>query len=459
MSNVVPFPKGALTGELKRKQQTEQAERIRKLGGQAINNLASWRRNIPIADRERLARNMDAIIDAYHIEPSKLDWMQDYLTVEDFRRDIHRMRLPESAAPGRRLIATPVKWTRLLGYISQYIQVHGESASLEFLADRLIRGTRFHPTKKEQSHSEKLLYLLDLWANELSEKFGLLSTYRRIARARAEYYAIHRCDIHARDQQPELDPASHKSKLSDDFSIASEEYIELFDKEFRHYTTDDWKALYKLIPDDWHSRYQMIQGEITDWKNTYSQEGTLHSYEMRLPVLWWGEDIPFLPHWFVGYLGDSDANVVTETSEHWLAEIIKKQGTVDPILLGQKIDWDLCAGYLVLYPDTGLNRVIPYLYYLSAEGSDFEPINQSYDLEHCEFYQPRGVNETTVSHTLLTRIEESREELYHSWAVTSRQLESHPYLVWKKNRETAIEREIRSVLTRTGRIKPRNNRK
>ena len=300
MSNILRFPHKSHTRELKRKQLAEQIERTREQGGQAIESLTSWRRNIPTDARERLARNMDAILEEYRIVPSRLDWRQDYITAEEFRRDLHRMRLPETASPGRRLIATPAKWTRLLGYVARYLQANGESVSLEFLADRLIRGTRFHPTKKEQTDDEKLLYLLGLWANQLSEKYGLLATYRKIARARAEHYRIFQRGIDSAGDWS-VDEPNLYSKFRDDFPALPEEADELFDKPFLDYSADDWEALYAVVPEGYEYRYKSIQGDIEEWKNTYSDEGTLHLTDTT-PVFLWGEAIPFLPHWFLGYV-------------------------------------------------------------------------------------------------------------------------------------------------------------
>ena len=458
MSNITPFPKNAQSTERKRRQQAEYLDQLRKQGGQAIENLTSWRRSIPTDDRERLAKNMNAIIDEYRIEPSKLDWQPDYASVEGFRLDVHRMRLPESAALGRRLIATPSKWVQLLNYISKYAQEHGESVSLEFLADRLIRGTGFHPTKKEQTKSEKLLYLLGLWASEISEKTGLLSTYKEIAQARAEYYRVHRHEIDARNTDPEPDSHYLCSKLSDEFTSHSNESSELFDKQFKYYSADDWKALYQLIPKERRTDYEYIQKEITDWRNTYSLEGTLYSCGMDAPVLCWGNDIRYLPRWFIGYDDGDNENIMTSTNESWLAGIIREQGTVDPISLGQEIDWESGVAYLVLYPDAGLNRIVPHLYRFTSDWSEFDPVEQSYDLEHRQYFQPRDVNETTVSHTLLRRVEESKEDLYRSWEVTSGHLKSHPYLAWKESQERDVDSEIEAVLMRTGRIKSDNHK-
>ena len=449
MSNVLQFPNKEYQRELKRKQLAEQIERTRAQGGQAIESLTSWRRSIPMADRERLARNMDAILVEYRIVTSSLGWQQDYVTVEEFRRDLHRMHLPETASPGRKLIASPAKWTRLLGYIARYLQANGESVSLEFLADRLIGGTRFHPTKKKLTGDEKLLYLLGLWGNDLSKKFGLLETYRKIARARAEYYRIHRCAIGSFSKDPESEPAALESKLSDEFTIPSDDAVELFEKKFVEYTESDWNALYVWIPDMYHRDYKFIQEEVTDWKNTYSEDGALHYAGDGAPLLCWGNDIPFLPHWFVGYIDGDRKNVMTSQSDDWLAEILRQQGTQDPILLHQEIDWNLAGAYLVLYPDSGMNRIVPWLYYLCEEGSAFDPVDRSYGLGEIKYFRPKGVNETTISHTLLRRVEESMDEVLHSWETTSRELESHPYVVWMKQRETNIDKAIDAVLKRT----------
>ena len=455
MSNVLRFPNKVYSRELKRKQLAEQIERSREQGGQAIKSLTSWRRNIPMVDRERLARNMNAILEEYRIVPSRLNWQQDYVTAEEFRRDLHRMRLPETASPGRRLIATPAKWSRLLGYVAGYLQANGESISLEFLADRLIRGTRFHPTKKEQTDDEKLLYLLGLWANQLSEKYGLLATYRKIARARAEYHRSYQRAIDSAGDWSVYEPNFYSS-LRDDFRELPDEVDELFDKPFLEYSPDDWEALYAVMPEGVENRYRIIQGEIADWKNTYSEEGTLHytyrEFPAGFPVLSWGEAIPFLPHWFLGYVDVDETNVMTNRPDYWVADLIRQQGTLDPLSLGKEIDWNSCAAYLVLYPDQGMNRVLPWLYCLTEEFSTFAPVDQSYDLEGSKYFQPRDVNVTTVSRTLLRRVEESREEISRSWDTTSCTLESHPYLVWMNERKADLDKEIEAVLMRTGRI-------
>ncbi len=72
---------------------------------------------------------MDNIIVDYGIKPAKLNWSQDYSSVENYRLDVHRMRLPETAEPGRRLIAHNYRWNLLLKLIHKYIQSKGEEVS------------------------------------------------------------------------------------------------------------------------------------------------------------------------------------------------------------------------------------------------------------------------------------------------------------------------------------------
>ena len=145
---------------------------------------------------------------------------------------------------------------------------------------------------------------------------------------------------------------------------------------------------------------------------------------------------------------------MTNRPDDWVAELIRQQGTTDPISLGKEIDWESDAAYLVLYPDAGMNRIVPWLYRFTAESSEFSPVDQSYDLEGRKYFQPRDVNVTTMSRTLLRRVEESREDVYRSWDTSSRTLESHPYLVWMNERKADLDKEIEAVLMRTGRIEP-----
>ena len=77
-------------------------KRIVSLGGEAMENLGRWRTSIPVEDRTRLAKNMDTLIREYKIKPNKLAWGNyNYPDKESFHRDLSRMRMPETAEPGR----------------------------------------------------------------------------------------------------------------------------------------------------------------------------------------------------------------------------------------------------------------------------------------------------------------------------------------------------------------------
>jgi len=455
MSNILPFTGRLPASEKRRKYKEEQKALIEKAGGEALSILLSWRKPIPTEHRTQMAKNMNVIIENYGVIPSKLDWQKDgfYRSVEDFRRDIHRMRLPIPATPGRRLIAHTMQWTHLLDLIQDYISTRGKSVSLEYLADKLTRGTRFHPTKNEQNKSDKLFYLLNGWSNELDEKHGLLATYKEIARARAEYFRLNHHGLNL-DYEP-LDTCNSE-RASDRLISPNDAFNKLFDMEFQDYTPDDWDSLFDVLPDDEAEKnhYTLSRDAVTDWKRTISPEGTLH-FDETSACLWGGSEMKYLPCWFIGYHDYLDEKMLTETSKSVLTETMREHGTTDPMLLGHKIDWDLAASYLVLYPDPSFNRIIPYEYTFHEEGSDFSPLEQSYDLETTAyFFQPKGANEATVSRSLLVRIEESLKEIRGTWDLRAPRLESHPYLVWKTERESNIDGEIESMLERTGRIKP-----
>ncbi len=143
-----------------------------------------------------MARNMDRLLREYRLKPADIAWEPYFPTREAFGRDLHRMRLPESAKRGeRKLVAHTQAWAWMLELVTNACSAKGEPVTLEALAERLTRGTRFHPTRKIQTREEKLLYTLNLWPNEVDQQCGLLRTYRQLSVARAEYITLNMHEI------------------------------------------------------------------------------------------------------------------------------------------------------------------------------------------------------------------------------------------------------------------------
>jgi hypothetical protein len=494
MSNVIQHPSSRRNAEQRRAEEAKRRAKLVKEGGAALKTLIGWRRYIPMEDRIRLAENMENIFLDYDIKIADLDWRKEYVSIENLRLDVHRMRLPADGPDGRRLVATSNKWVGLLNLVYGDVQGKDEGVSLEFLADKLTRGSRFHPAKKSRTKSEKLFYLLSAWANEIDEKHGVVGTYRKIAAARVEYLRLNlkgmgeindwyeekpACLSHTVADDPDLSirqnaPDFHaklenltakygeyyEALLSGDPNPSIQEFPHVFYTKLEYLSDEDWDYLAAELPnDDWKAIYRRKRGEIDDWKKQFVESTTLvNAYEQAAL----GDSLAFLPHWFVGFHADKLAESTED--DNWMDERFSNHGTGDPLKYSNGVDWEWHCFYLVLYPNQAMTRLIPYLFYFGEEGTQFSPLGEV-DLDDeskgsnvisCFKPEPKGVY--SISRSLSDRIQESLEELFDSWDTTASQLKNHPYLKWKRERESSVDEQIQAMLERTGRGQKRRRK-
>jgi hypothetical protein len=449
MSNIVPFPIQDNQRVSLEKRQLEIKEQREKNGGEAYKKLKKWRRRIDKKDQKIMAINMESILNEYAIKNTELKWNEHYVSIENFRNDLSRMRFPENAKPKRRLMAHTRAYVYLLGLIANHIDSQGGNATLARLADKLTIGTCFHPIQKEQSLSNKLFNFLTTLAHKLDEEHGLLRTYKEIAELRAKYFSLEMEEINESYRDWFTMPSCMKEKVADSFISPSDHWEHPFNKNMGNLTESDWIDIFELLPDEYKPEYQSYKNEIDEWQRHFVKEKTLigssNLADLYEANLWF--DINVLPRWFVGYLSWESKNVFADSS-HRLGELITNQGTGDPLTLGSKVDMNSHCAYLVLYPDSGLDQIIPYLFCYSEEGSSFFPLQEE-DLDENEslerygtFFKPKGIREATISRSLLIRIEEGLNEIKEGWNSTAKLLKTHPYIQWSQERKKSLEEII-----------------
>lgn len=447
MGKVITLRKANVKTKPQRRIRQEDAEQLRKLGGDAINSLTHWRRSIPSDDRMRMAKNMDAILREYRIKPGNLQWEgYNYQDRESFNRDLSRMRMPETAAPGRRLVAYNTKWLNLLQMIVAGASDRGDHLTLEALAERLTRGTRFHPTQKIHSREEKLLYTIKLWANEVDEKLGLLKTYKRLASARADYFSVFKKD-YGTETLSDLNFSTTLERPATYFKNIPDEEVYLFNKPLGSYTTEDWDALFGAIPEDMVGDFKSKRTYIEDWGKNFDPKTALFDTDTDYiaPSLNVWTDYAYMPRWFIGYL---DTDALQLLSAYPDDDRPGGGNTLDPLSCGSP-DSEM-NGYIVLYPNTELSRIIPYVFNNEEDFSTFKPLTEM-DLASNwhSYFTPMELGMDPVSKNLMARIEESFQEIRQNWMDTASSLEEHPYLVWSRGRDEQIDKELER-LTNSG---------
>jgi hypothetical protein len=422
----------------------EDRERLHKLGGDAFANLTDWRRSIPSDDRLRLAKNMDRIMREHLIKPTRLNWGKyNYHDQESFNRDLSRMRMPETAVPGRRLMAHNTRWIDLLQMLAEECLRSEINVTLEALAERLTRGTRFHPTRKVETRQEKLRYVITLWANEVDEKLGLLKTYKQLAAAKAEYFKIHMRE-YGSESMNDWEYKERQEKPSKYFTNVPEDLRYLFDTPLENYTEENWTEFFAAIPENSIEHFQGRKSRVESWKDNFDPEKTLFGcdFDDDDPSLCWWTDYAYMPRWFIGPIDYDERRSLSAYPEKCWGK-----DTLDP-LLGGSVENGACNGYLVLYPNKELNRMLPYVFMNFEEGSTFEVISENQlDSDFPHYFTPASSIVDVVSKNLMARIEESFHEIQQAWTDSAPELINHPYLVWSKGREDQIDRELERLTT------------
>lgn len=420
-------------------------EELFSQGGEALEQLGAWKsRGIPdkpATDRISMARNMDAILNELRIKPRDLPWRSLYNgDREAFNRDLSRMRLPAHAAPGRRLMAHTSRWIDLLKMISAVCEARGENLTLNGLAERLTRGTRFHPVKRAQSLEEKQLYKLKLWANDVDEKTGLLRTFKHLSALRAEHFRLHLRDYGDDKVDTHIMDAIHL-RPSTFFEEIPEDVIPLFGRELGSYSQDDWDCFYQRIPAECVHQFECYQRDIKNWRANFEPGTALFADDgdEYLPLdRWIWSDFEYLPRAYLGRLDWERLRLLEYYNEQDFPT-----GTQDPLSTGSQ-DECIACGYLVLYPNPELNRLLPYLLHLDEEGSFFIPLTESVllDVSLYDYFPPDKSGEQCVSKPLLARVEEEEISILTAWINTARDLKNHPYFGWESNRSDQIDEEL-----------------
>lgn len=459
MSNVIQFqpPGPSKKGSKRSSRATGKAAkaseeinlRIASLGGEAIENLSDYPTRIPTDDRIRLAKNMDILIHEHRVRPGKLPWERyNYPDKESFNRDLSRMRLPETAEPGRRLVAHSTRWLHLLEMILDYCTNNGENVTLEALAEQLTRGTQFHPKQKIHSRSEKLLYSLKLWAEEIDQQYGLLKTYCRIAEARAEHFQLYMHDYE--EDSPALDRARPSMERPVDYFInIPEEDLPLFKRELGSYSDEDWDRFLSIIPEDNLENYVYTRADVDAWNANFQADSTLfcgEDFGLGSPSRLSLTGCNYLPRWFIGFDDYCNLKVLSQYPED-----LSKYCAQDPLAVDQAENSFLeVYAHLVLYPTQGMSRIIPYLHVLDEGVSIFEPLREEHlTPKDQKYFTPAPRGKDSNSKLLQGRIEESYLQVREQWIDTAENLSQHPLLAWSEGREQMIDAEIERMTTRT----------
>lgn len=459
MSNIIQHPSIRRNAERRRAEREKLRAKLEREGGAALKNLIGWRRYIPMEDRIRLAENMEKILLDFGIKIADLGWRKEYESIENFRLNVHRMRLPANGPDGRRLVAISNRWVGLLNLIYDDVQRKDEVVSLEFLADQLTRGTRFHPAKKSRTKSEKLFYLLNAWANEIDAEHGIMGIYRKIAAARVEYCRLNLKGIDGINDWTVEKPEFLHDTVANNLDCTIHQHAPAFEKELGDLNAEDWDFLAEELPEGLWSMHSWRKQEIDDWKRHFVEATTLVDGSEQAVL---GDSLPFLPRWFIGF--ESESLAESTEKESWMVKLVSNHGTSDPLQYGDKVDWAWCCEYLVLYPNQAMSRLIPYLFAFSEEGTRFFPVSElelddeAEDVYAISYFKPEPQGVHSISRSLSDRVLESLGELHDSWDSTAGQLENHPYLKWKREREASVDEHIQEMLERTGSGRKRRQR-
>jgi hypothetical protein len=453
VSNIIPFPSNTALSDERRRAEKEKIARHEKAGGLAYENLNKWLGRIPPDDRVQLGKNMNRIITEYNVKTRELQWRDDYASAQTFSVDMHRMRVRSEQVNTRNLVASPYKWLRLLGYVQNWLRINQQSVTLEHLADRLTRGTRFHPTKKELSKSEKLQILLNGWANKVNNEFNLLQTFSEISALRAEHFRRNYRDIYD-PVQPEPDlPSFWTIPFSDYFEFDESVPIEVRQCPMGELASEEWETILQVLPEDRLAYFEQIRDTILEWKRPFDSRTALWRPWREVAF---DHDVAVLPHWFIGFHAYSDLSSVQAVGwgSDWVNRF-REKGTGDPLADGGPVDWDWECSYLVLYPEEGFTRLVPYIFRYAMEGTMFLPLGDedlaaSGDIPWIvQYFSPKPAGEVAIARTLLVRLEESLEEVLESWRSTAPSLRQHPYLSRKRQDDLAVEKAIEKLIAST----------
>ena len=134
----------------------------------------------------------------------------------------------------------------------------------------------------------------------------------------------------------------------------------------------------------------------------------------------------------------------------WPAIYSRKTGTLDPLEVDYAQPWEHYA-YLTLYPNPEMSRIVPYLYSLTQELSEFCCLTEELLVDNEDLFFPPVPSDTeAVSKNIQNRVEEDYQSVREHWMNTADDLKSHPLLAWSEGRETMIDAEIERLTTGTG---------
>jgi hypothetical protein len=450
VSNIVPFPKNRLLGGELRAIQQEKLERQKKAGGQAYKNLSTWRGRIPPEDRVQLGKNMHRIITDYNVRTAELQWREDYASAQSFRVDLHRMGVTGNLPKTRDLVASPYKWLRLLAYVQRWLRARRLSVTLEHLADRLTRSTRFHPTKKLLTRAEKLQILLSGWADRVNNEFNLLQTFSEISVLRAEFFRRNYGDIYWPDCHDGMRPPEWGATFDQLLKFDRTVPYGLLDRQISELTVEDWDTILKALPEDQLGHYEYVRDQVLEYKRPFDPRTAMWGSFRDVAFDW---DISVLPHWFIGFRAYTDLSNAPGVDQ---AERFQELGTVDPFVEGSRVDWEWDCSYLVLYPEEGFTRLVPYIFRYAEEATTFFPLDDEDFSEYgdrpfvARYFPPKPANEVAVARSLLVRLEESLEEVLEAWRRTAPNVKKHPYFAWRATQDIAVETAIERLMTPYG---------
>lgn len=438
------LPQPQETAKPTREQTALDLEQLSKQGGEADAAMKSWRRSIPREDRERMARNMDALLREYRIRPKDLAWEEmGYRDRASFGRDLDRMTLKETAKLHKPLVAHTTKWRELLDLVHSACMHKHQHVTLEALAEKLTRGTRFHPIRKTHTREEKLIYALKLMANKIDEEYGLLEKYLRIADLRAAHYGTYMRDYNDTEvNQWEL--KSLDIKPAEFFTDIPDAIRPLFERHLGSYNCANWEQLLSSIPEEFRVLFEGYRQDIERWNANFDPRLTLFDYDYRSAAHdnWAFSDVEYMPRWFIGNHDYDKLRLISRYTRDY------ESGSVDPLMTKDKLQGASCA-YLVLFPSEDLSRMVPYLLECMEEGSECESLYEgSFHLFWDLYFPPTQDDTECVSSDLLTRIETGLSSIAESWRKTANDLLMHPYFAWDASRDSQIN-DMLTQLTST----------